>query len=184
MSLGITVTSLCFKFAAPSVMRASVPCPKSLSAHQAWFLCLVLLALLPACGPTVSGNEGNSSSRASLSVRSESRSASQNSSVASPMPFAAAFASNDALIPALEEEPSPLPEYLALPTWIAQALDAPEVSVRLGALDRWAQQGAQAPLDPLIVALDDENDEVQGKAMAIIEQHWAIEQDDEIAVKK
>jgi len=40
----------------------------------------------------------------------------------------------------------------------------------------WAQQGAQAPLDPLVVALDDENDDVRTKAMAIIEQHWAISQ--------
>ncbi|NOT24225.1 MAG: hypothetical protein HOP22_16095 [Nitrospiraceae bacterium] len=100
------------------------------------------------------------------------------------MPFTAGFASNIASLPAQEEQVAPVPEYLALPTWIAQALDAPEVSVRLGALDRWAQQGAQAPLDPLIVALDDENDEVRGKAMAIIEQHWAIEQGEETAVRK
>jgi hypothetical protein len=100
------------------------------------------------------------------------------------MPFAAGFASNNALVPALEEDLVPAPEYLALPTWIAQALDVPEVSVRLGALDRWAQQGAQASLDPLIVALDDESDEVRGKAMTIIEQHWAIEQGEETAVKK
>jgi HEAT repeat protein len=100
------------------------------------------------------------------------------------MPFAAGFALNSASLPALEEEAVLLPEYLALPTWIAQALDAPEVSVRLGALDQWAQQGARTSLDPLIVALDDENDEVRGKAMAIIEQHWAIGQGDESAAKK
>jgi HEAT repeat protein len=75
-----------------------------------------------------------------------------------------------------QEEPAPLPEHLSLPIWIAQALDAPEASVRIQALDMWAQQGAQAPLDPLVVALDDENDDVRTKAMAIIEQHWAISQ--------
>ena len=51
--------------------------------------------------------------------------------------------------------------------------------MRLGALDTWAQQGAQAPMDPLIVALDDENDDVREKAMTIIEQQWVIEQDAE-----
>jgi hypothetical protein len=40
----------------------------------------------------------------------------------------------------------------------------------------WAQQGAQTPFDPLVVALDDENDEVRAKAMEIIERQWAIEQ--------
>src|SRR3990167_8040892 len=38
---------------------------------------------------------------------------------------------------------------------MAKELDSPDVQVRLKALDRWAQQGAEAPLDPLIVALDD-----------------------------
>jgi hypothetical protein len=94
------------------------------------------------------------------------------------VPFAAAFASNNTPVSAAQEEPTQ-PEYLALPTWIAQALNAPEVSVRLGALDTWAQQGAQAPLDPLIVALDDENEAVRAKAMTIIERQWVSEQDAE-----
>ncbi|HEU0069513.1 MAG TPA: hypothetical protein VFQ26_09705 [Nitrospiraceae bacterium] len=65
-------------------------------------------------------------------------------------------------------------ETLVLPDWIAQALESPEVPVRLQALDRWAQQGANASLDPLIVALDDEDDDVRTLAMSIIEQHWEV----------
>jgi hypothetical protein len=87
-------------------------------------------------------------------------------------------------MPAAREEPVPLPENLILPTWIAQALDAPEVSVRLQALDMWAQQEAQAPLDPLVVALDDDDDGVRVKAMTIIEQNWAIEQEAEPKIEK
>jgi HEAT repeat protein len=75
-----------------------------------------------------------------------------------------------------QEKPAPLPEHLSLPVWIAQALDAPETSVRIQALDMWAQQGAKASLDPLVVALDDENDEVRAKAMEVIERNWAIDQ--------
>lgn len=78
--------------------------------------------------------------------------------------------------PDASEEPASLPEFLVLPEWIARALDAPDVQVRLQALDRWAQQGPSASLDPLVVALDDEDEAVQAKAMAIIEQHWAAEQ--------
>jgi HEAT repeat protein len=77
-----------------------------------------------------------------------------------------------------------MPENLVLPTWIAQALDAREVSVRLQALDMWAQQGAQAPLDPLVAALDDEDDDVRAKAMAIIEENWEIEQEAEPEAEK
>ena len=61
-----------------------------------------------------------------------------------------------------------------LPQWIAQALASPEVLVRLRALDRWAQQGPEATLDPLIVALDGKDDDVRAKAMALIERQWAV----------
>jgi HEAT repeat protein len=47
-------------------------------------------------------------------------------------------------------------------------------------LDLWAQQGTEAPLDPLVVALEDEDDDVRTRAMEIIEQHWSIEQHAEI----
>jgi hypothetical protein len=39
-------------------------------------------------------------------------------------------------------------------------------------------------LDPLVVALDDEDDDVQAKAMEIIEQQWAIEEEGEPAAEK
>jgi HEAT repeat protein len=68
-----------------------------------------------------------------------------------------------------------MPEHLVLQEWIAKELDSPDVSVRLRALDRLAQQGPQASLDPLVVVLDDEDETVRAKAMAIIEQHLVIE---------
>lgn len=163
----------------PSTMRPSKHWPLQLCPRLAGFLGMMVLAGLSGCGPAVSEHTSNQESRASLGMSSESKPVSQNSPATNPMPFAAAFASNNAPAPASQEEVAPLPEYLAMPTWIAQALDAPEVSVRLGALDTWAQQGAQAPLDPLIVALDDENDAVREKAMTIIEQNWVIDQDAE-----
>jgi len=40
-----------------------------------------------------------------------------------------------------------------------------------------AQQGPEAPLDPLVVALDDADDAVRTKAMTIIERQWAVAQE-------
>lgn len=147
---------------------------------------LMLLAGLSGCGPAPSDHAPNSESSASLGAPSEWQPVSQHSPSVSNNPFApAAFlASNYSPAPAAQEEPAPLPEYLDLPSWIAQALDAPEVSVRLQALDTWAQQGAQASLDPLVVALDDEDDDVRTKAMEIIERQWAIEGEGEPAAEK
>ena len=140
---------------------------------------LMLLAGLFGCGPAPSDHAPNQESSASLGAPSEWQPVSQHSPAVSNNPFTpAAFpASNYSPAPAAQEEPAPLPEYLDLPSWIAQALDSPEVSVRLQALDTWAQQGDQAPLDPLVVALDDDDDDVRTKAMEIIEQQWAIEEE-------
>jgi hypothetical protein len=160
-----------FAVSISSNMRSSKHSPLQLVPGPAWFLCMTVLAGLSGCGPGVSDHTSNPEARASLGMSSEPKPVSQNTPATSLVPVAAAFASNTAPASAAQEEPT-LPEYLALPTWIAQALDAPEVSVRLGALDTWAQQGAQAPLDPLIVALDDEDDDVREKAMAIIEWQW------------
>ena len=138
---------------------------------------------LPGCGPAASDHAPNSEFHGSLGASAKSQPVSQDTSVPRYNPFTpAASGAPPASYPpptAPKESPAPLPENLVLPTWIAQALNAPEVSVRLQALDLWAQQGAQAPLDPLVVALDDEDDDVRTKAMAIIEQHWAIEHEAE-----
>lgn len=164
----------------PSRPRLPVLCPR-----LALRLGLLLLVGLSACGPAPSDHAPSLEPHASLGGPSESPPASQNSPsshhapvtpAASSLPLAAPLASNPAPAPDQQETPAPLPEQLVLPQWIAQALASPEVSVRLRALDLWAQQGPKAPLDPLIMALDDADDAVRTKAMAIIERHWAVAQ--------
>lgn len=149
----------------------------------------ISLAGLSGCGPAPSDYSPSLESHASLGISSKSQSVIQplwtpGKGVSIPSASPLTFAESNYTQPTAQEEPAPLPEHLSLPVWIAQALDAPEASVRIQALDMWAQQGTQASLDPLVVALDDENDEVRTKAMAIIEQHWAISQVAEPEAKK
>jgi HEAT repeat protein len=44
-------------------------------------------------------------------------------------------------------------------------------------LDYWATQGTKAPLDPLLDALEDEDEDVRTKAAKIAEQLWGIKQE-------
>jgi hypothetical protein len=137
--------------------------------RMAWLLSLILFAGLSGCGPAPSDPEQHQESRASLAAPAEPPPASQHTP----------SSHNNQDSPAVIDDSPPLPDKLVLPIWMAQALDAPDVSVRLQALDKWAKLGTDASLDPLVVALDDENDDVRGKAMDIIEQRWAVEQEAE-----
>jgi hypothetical protein len=141
----------------------------------------ISLAGISACGPAAPDYSLSMESRANLSMPSKPQSVTQHpwasgNSLSTPAASPVTPAASNYTQATAQEKPAPLPEHLSLPLWIAQALDAPETSVRIQALDMWAQQGAQTPLDPLVVALDDENDEVRAKAMEIIERHWAIDQ--------
>lgn len=156
-----------------------VTTPRVCSSEMIVVLISLSFAGLFGCGPAASDHAQNSESHASSGVSASSQPVIQGTAVPLNGPFAWAASSvplESNPVSAALAEPAPLPENLILPTWIAQALNAPEVSVRLQALDMWAQQGAQAPLDPLVVALDDEDDSVRAKAMTVIEQNWAIEQ--------
>ncbi len=133
--------------------------------HKAWLLGLILFSGLSGCGPAQSDPEQNLASRSSQVAPPESP-------VTSPR--TPSSLSNHATMAAIDDL-SPLPDKLVLPIWMAQALGAPDVSVRLRALDKWATLGADASIDPLVVALDDDNDDVRKKAMELIEQHWAVE---------
>jgi len=159
-----------------TMMAPMISCPGIIAV-----LLSISLAELSGCGPAAPDYSPSLESRASLVMPSKSQSVTQHPSapgkgLSTPAASSVAPAASIDKPATTQEEPAPLPEHLSLPIWIAQALDAPEASVRIQALDMWAQQGAQAPLDPLVVALDDENDDVRTKAMAIIEQHWAISQ--------
>lgn len=161
--------------AAGSSHRGPIPSRLHLqSPRKAWLLGLILFAGLSGCAPAASDPAQNQESRAGLATPAEPPPTSQHSPLSH----------NNQTSPAAIDDPPPLPDKLVLPVWMAQALDAPDVSVRLQALDKWAKLGTDASLDPLVVALDDENDDVRKKAMDIIEQRWAVEQEEEPETEK
>jgi hypothetical protein len=59
---------------------------------------------------------------------------------------------------------------------ITKDLDSPDAHVRLRALDRLGKQGIAGRLEPLIAALEDEDEDVRTRATEIVERYWAAEQ--------
>jgi hypothetical protein len=160
----------------------SPPCSLVPLPHLAWLLSPMLITGLWGCGPAASEHTTNQAPRANVSMWSQPQPIVPPASLPVSVVLHVPPRSNLAPAPTEQEEP-PQPEQLIMPVWIAQALEDPDASVRLRALNKLAQQGSQAPLEPLIVALDDEDDGVRTKAMAIIEQNWGAEQEGEFESK-
>ena len=64
---------------------------------------------------------------------------------------------------------------LVVPAWMATALNAPDVSARLQALETWAQQPRTGSVEPLLRAVDDPDEQVRAKAFALLDDDWARE---------
>lgn len=80
----------------------------------------------------------------------------------------------DKKIKAVEDKKSAA---LPIPDSITKDLGSPDASQRLRALDYWMAQGTKAPLDPLLEALEDEDEQVRTKAAKIAEEKWGIKQE-------
>lgn len=160
-----------------SPMTETAPVSRSLSVSL--LLALTLLAALISCGPAPS-EESPRTDKMTGTSRELSSTGTVSLRGAQPVPQTSAagltpLVSNErSLSDALDQSAEP-PEHVVLSESIAKELDWPDASVRLRALDRWVQQGPKTSLDPLVVALDDEDETVQAKTMALIEQQVAIE---------
>jgi HEAT repeat protein len=58
---------------------------------------------------------------------------------------------------------------------MSAALQDPDPAVRIKALDRWAEQGAATPFDPLTQALVDPDGSVRAKAQQLFDRALAIQ---------
>ena len=63
-----------------------------------------------------------------------------------------------------------------IPDSIAKGLSSSDASERLLALAHWAAQGTKAPLKPMFVAMEDDDEVVRSKGIEIIRRYWAAEQ--------
>ena len=150
-----------------------------------------LLAGLAGCGPGGSGNSPTLEARASAAKAATTSPSTQENGAGSAsgketvpagdksLSKSAGTANNtetaeDKKIKAVEEKKSAA---LPVPDAITRDFESPYPRIRLLALDYWATQGTKAPLDPLLEALEDDDDEVRTKAAKIAEEKWGIKQE-------
>lgn len=133
-------------------MSPSHPSLRLLCPRLAWLLGLMFLAGLAGCGP------GGPPESPPVSQHSPSTHHDPITPAARPASLAA---------PARSAEPR------VAPAWMAKDLDSPDVRVRLRALETWGQQAPTGAVDPLLLALEDEDERVQARALELIEQDWA-----------
>ena len=149
-------------------MRPVHPCMRLSVLQQACLLGLMFLAGPSGCGSASPGDPANVESHAAMAGPSPSAQApvSGNASTtqaASPVPLASVLA------PAGHGEARQA-ETLVVPARMAKELDSPDVQVRLRALDHLGQQAPTGSMDLLLLALEDEDERVQARALELIEQ--------------
>ena len=87
---------------------------------------------------------------------------------AAPLPRAASHVSDT------QAGPEPTPS-AAWQQWYEAARDSPEVTMRVQALEQWAQRPGD-PLDPVTYGLVDPDETVRSRAQALYEQYLAREE--------
>jgi len=158
-------------------MRPSGSCMRLRCPHRAWLMGLMCVAGLAGCGPAPTDKTAGQETSAILGTPSQSPSVSQHASAPHPDPvtpagspaLSASSRSPDSHVEARPAEP------LVGSDWMSAALASPDVRVRLWALDHWEQHAPTGSIDPLIAALDDEDEDVQARASEILDRYWTVE---------
>ena len=133
-------------------------------AHS-WLWVLVCLIGVTGCGPASSNNSENLELSSSIGGRppvSEQGPKSHNDHALGTPKLSLPFPSR-----------SPAGQGQARPE---ETLKVPDVQGRLNALDAWGQYAPQGSVDALLLALEDENEQIQERALELIEQDWLLGQ--------
>lgn len=167
-----------------AAMRPSRPCLPVRCPRLARLLGLVLLAGLSACGsPSPDGPVSSHTSAAPLAARQAPTPMSPLGLTAQPAATAAAKRSPDAsratspapatspadTQPPDEQTTAKQAQQEARQSWLAEMRENLDVTVRLQALEVWAQQPGD-DIDSLTYALVDEDDDVRARAEELWEQ--------------
>ena len=75
--------------------------------------------------------------------------------------------------PAPSAKPANPMDSLVIPDWIAKDLASADVDTRLRALETWVLIAPVGSIDPLILAFGNDDEEIRGRAMELIQQDWA-----------
>jgi len=178
-------------------MRSSRPGVRLCGPRLAWLLGLVLLVGLAACGSPspdgpVSGHTTGSAAavvsppvadapRAGLaaphapSPDTWSTDASRATSSGRDTRVPPATASADTPPPPAAQTPAEQAQREAREQWFTELRESPDATVRLQALETWAQQPGDT-IDPLTFALVDEDEDVRARAEELYEQQLAREE--------
>ncbi len=135
------------------------------------FMVFILLVLVAGCGPGPSDEGSHSGASVGASgglVTSSEPVVSEASPVTGPTP-----------IPSDRDTSGTRSEPLVVPAWIAKDLALSDVPVKLQAMDRWAHSAPVGSVDPLLLALEDADETVQARALALLEEDWRRAQEDE-----
>lgn len=141
------------------------------SKRSSRLITLVLLALTAGCGPVQTDEVSHSG------ATTDARDAAAN-----PLEIGnslAAEAVGSAQSPPGQETSSTQAEPLVVPAWMAKALASSDVQVKIQALDRWTQAAPVGSVDPLLLALENEDKTVRTTALLLLEQDWRRTQEDE-----
>lgn len=168
--LGRQITSVRETFSLYSLRIRDLTAPPSRSC-LAILLSLMFLAGLAGCGPASSDNTP------SVGVPVVRGTGQEGKTVITPISSRneTGSASAKGTVPEGDNLEADGRERLLDP--LAKELSSPDIHARLRALDRVAQQGITTVPESLIVALEDENEDVRARATAIVERYWKVEQE-------
>lgn len=136
-----------------------------LASQKAVLIGCVLLTSVFGCGPEASVESDMPADPAHIVTAETPR-----ADTSFPVPFSAR-SSNVSAFSSAPEKPFVVPE------WVATHLASSDVHVRLQALDSWVESAPVGALDPLIKALEDEDERVQQRAIELLVQDWQRDQE-------
>jgi hypothetical protein len=158
-------------------MRLSRPSLLPVCPCLALPLSLLLLAGLAGCGSASSEN---------ARPRTDPLASAANSATASPAPLVSENGTGSVpargtvpvgdspkATPASSTQPANPMDSLVVPAWIVKDLASPNVDTRLLALDTWVLIAPVGSIDPLILASENDEEQVRERAMELILQDRA-----------